>query len=243
MPPYIIDTTQTIVPYHYLLLSPAAKHIISLSQARKENLLSAIDDARIDIQVGAYLAQLHAIQNDWFGVPHRVEPSEPSYSWQETFTLLLETLLHEAQSNSEEDLPYEDIRRYLSRAIGFFLFDDIEVPSLIWSLGGSADDVFISANEKTIEAILPTFTRAVWGDPLLESFFFLHPGPSEALMEGYLGAGGAPMVVFPRQKTKRVWYRLFLALVLLREEGEDKRKLAREMVIKCVEDLKDAPCY
>ena len=81
---------------------------------------------------------------------------------------------------------------------------------------------------------------------------------SAAFMEGYKDGGGPPLLVFPRQRTKRIWYTVFLALVVLTtygpesgngEEGEEKgwmrekKAWARETLMSCVEKLKDAPCY
>ena len=71
-------------------------------------------------------------------------------------------------------------------------------------------------------------------------------------MEGYTGSGGGPLVTFRRQKTKRVWYTLFLALTVLdgylsSSDGqavpEDKKKWAEETIAECTEILKTAPCY
>ena len=170
--------------------------------------------------------------------------------------------------NLAAELPYTDIRRYLARAIASFLFDDAEVPSLVSftagesdvrvsipkpsaSLSGVTSPTLASCKGATLISFLPNLTYALWADPLLESFF-LPPGPSEALLEGYLGAGGARLMVFPRQRTKRLWYTLYLALVVLREwdgtscAGEDRNekvKWAVEVSRKCVDALKDAPCY
>jgi hypothetical protein len=79
-------------------------------------------------------------------------------------------------------------------------------------------------------------------------------GPSAAFMEGYLGGGGKPLILFPRQRTKRLWYTLFLALMVLTKYGvptledddegglvKEQRIWARQSLVKCVDDLKDAP--
>ena len=71
--------------------------------------------------------------------------------------------------------------------------------------------------------------------------------PRAAFVEGY----GGPLVVFARQRTKRLWYTLFLALVVLVQakraglgEGDhEKVKWAYETAEKSVVALKDAPCY
>ena len=86
--------------------------------------------------------------------------------------------------------------------------------------------------------------HALWGDPLLETLFM---DPRAAFVEGY----GGPLVLFARQRTKRLWYTLFLALVVLVQADrlgsgkvdEEKLQWARETVVKCAAALKDAPCY
>ncbi len=154
------------------------------------------------------------------------------------------------------EIPYEKIRLYHSRAIGFSLFDDVEVPSLVW-LTGSEDDIFIGETcdpndpwSFEIAAILPGAAHALWGDPLLESFF-IPPSPSKATAEGYIAGGGGALTLFPRQNTKRTWYDLFLALLVLyeiRELGDEdelreKRVWCEKTILDSVDVLKDAPCY
>ena len=247
----ILDSTLQHVPYVCLLTQPVASRsssLISLASARSQGLLTAQDEALVELQLGKYLGQLHSgVQNDWFGIPlAQGEPVDASYSWQETFTLLLESLLSECQdmTGDELGLPYEDIRRYLSRAIGFFLFDDVEVPSLVW-LTGSEHDIYLSS-EKEVIAILPSVAHALWGDPLLESFF-LPPAPSKLFLEAYTASGGEPLLAFSRQKTKRLWYSVFLALVVLREDCW-RHRLGKAIEVvhllqKSVAALENAPCY
>lgn len=216
------------------------------------------------------------MQNDWFGLPvlstnpesdgkgpNKPPPdAEPQcYSWQETFTLLFEELLDSLRSKIGADsIPFESIHTAMSRAIAFFLFDDAEVPCLIW-LTGSDTDIYLSlpshGSTKTpgIVAILPSMPHMLWGDPLLESFFIPlgqggNPESCKAIVEGYLGSGGSPLVSFPRQKTKRTWYTLFLALSMLNDYlssdtpiPDAKRKWIDEAIRTCTEQLKTAPCY
>ena len=317
IPKYTLDTSLRIVPYHYLVSSPLPisrdRVLLSLSEARRQNLLSSTEDARFDLRIGQYLGQLHVnVQNDWFGIPQSPgQANDPAfasygmklpsflttspplggdaaYSWQETFVALFEDILSRVEERLKKEktlmsdghiingdemsrlrledkakkrvLPSQDIHRYLARAISFYLFEDVEVPSLV-TLTGSADDVFIavcrpsqiptdldglppripSLPEPEIACILPSLAHALWGDPLIEAMF-TPPGPSEAVLEGYAGAGGGPLILFPRQKTKRLWYTLFSTLLTL-AEGMPLENDAWEMVEKCTKALKDAPCY
>ena len=243
------DPSASLVPYQYLLLTHPGG--IPLSLVRASGKLSPRQGALLDLRLGSYLKQLHErVQNDWFGLPSQAK--DELYSWQEAFTLLLETILEEAREAGVA-LPYEDVRRYLSRAIGFFLFDDCEVPSLV-SFAGDEHSTFVdfdlskdAPDPEEQEARVTSFAsvgHALWGDPLLETMFL---EPSAAFVEGY----GGPLIVFARQKTKRLWYTLFLALVVLVQAkrlglgkaDHEKARWAEDIAEKCVAGLKDAPCY
>ncbi|KAH9896488.1 hypothetical protein C8Q73DRAFT_412075 [Cubamyces lactineus] len=246
LPVHALDTSNSIVPYPYLLLGHPRG--VPLSAARASGKLSPRQAALLDLRTGSYLKQLHErVQNDWFGLPSQEQ--DALYSWQEAFTLLLEGVLEEAHEAGIA-LPYEDMRRTLSRAIGFFLFDDCEVPSLI-SFTGDEESTYVDFDLETgapggedAEVAVTSFasvSHALWGDPLLETMLL---NPSQAFVEGY----GGPVIVFARQKTKRLWYTVFLSLVVLlqaKRSGEsenEKVKWAQEMLQKSVESLKDAPC-
>ncbi|TFK81374.1 hypothetical protein K466DRAFT_604544 [Polyporus arcularius HHB13444] len=244
---HALDTSRDIVPYPYLLLEHP--HGVPLSCARASGKLSDRQLAMLDLRTGAYLKQLHErVQNDWFGMPS--QEKDDLYSWQEAFTPLLEGLLDEAHRVGV-DLPYADLRVCLSRAIGFFLFDDCEVPSLISFTGDEHSIVVDFDMEKGAPGLedeevritsFGAFGHALWGDPLLETLFM---DPSAGLVEGY----GGPLIVFARQKTKRLWYSLFLALVVLVEakregkEEHEKVQWARKLAERSAAALKDAPCY
>ncbi|GJF00185.1 hypothetical protein PsYK624_164640 [Phanerochaete sordida] len=286
--PLHLSDSLDIVPYAYLILSCPPG--VPLSELRRHGKLSERDDALIDLSIGRWMREMRdRVQNDWFGQPkapsaaRSLPPSlpglpgffttsadEPSYSWQETFTALLEA--HLAAAETRGTLPpagAAKLRAALARAIGSFLFDDCAAPSLL-SFTGDAGSVYVALpppvsspdavpREPRITALLPP-ACALWGDPLLETFFLRggpedgtggRAGPSQALIEGY---GGDP-VVFARQRTKRVWYDVFLALAVLLAPRDDTadgpdgsecaahEAWARRRLAECVEVLKDAPCY
>ncbi|KAH8077729.1 hypothetical protein BXZ70DRAFT_694338 [Cristinia sonorae] len=237
------DPSQSIIPYPYLLSSKPTGITLSVAKASKK--LTDRQELLLDLRLGTLFRRVHdEVQNDWFGLAS--QEKDEMYNWQEAFTYLVESVLFDARQLGEE-LPYDDIGRYLSRAIGFFLFDDCEVPSLV-SFFGDADSITVDFNPESspqdgeipITSILP-LSHALWGDPLMEAMFV---DPSKAFVEGY---GGSP-IVFSRQVTKQMWYTLFRALVILvqshtLESGEEKRQWARGVVLQRVRDLEKAPCY
>ncbi|KAF7303790.1 hypothetical protein MIND_00608700 [Mycena indigotica] len=247
IPSPIVDDTRTLIPFAYLI-TPAypivSTNLVSLAQARAAKVLTPHQLALIDLQLGQYLGELHkGAQNDWFGLP---SASTQSFDWQETFIGLLESLM-DALAIKRADLPIADLRAYLARAISAFLFSDVEVPSLVWFTGGP-DDVFLaftSSGDFSTFAILPAVAHAHWGDPLSETFFL---DASPAFWEGYKATRGeedSAIMVFPRQRTKRIWYNVFLALVVLQERdgvGDEKTTWAEQCLRDSAHSLKDAPC-
>ncbi|KAH9838073.1 uncharacterized protein C8Q71DRAFT_706099 [Rhodofomes roseus] len=247
---YALDTSFDILQFPYLLLSRPSG--VPLSRARAQGLLSERQVLLLDLRLGALLHEQHDVQNDWFGTP--AQEHDGLYSWQEAFTFLLETLIEDANALGVA-LAHEKLRKPLGRAIGSFLFDDCEVPSLV-SFAGDEDAIVVDvsqdseasrgADEVPVTSFL-TVSHALWGDPLLETLFM---DPSKALEEGY----GGSLIVFRRQKTKRLWYTVFLALMVLvqakREEQTGVRRTdsgkvawARKRIDECIEELQTAPTY
>ena len=250
-----LDTSGAVVPYSYLLLSHP--HGVPLSVARASGKLSERQLALLDLRTGAYLKTLHErVQNDWFGLPSQAHAG--LYTWQEAFTPLLESLLDDAERHAlGAALPYADLRLRLSRAIGFYLFDDCEVPALVLFTADESS-IFVALDpaadpssdaDTDAEVAVTAFAsagHALWGDPLLETLWL---APRAAFVEGY----GGPLVVFARQRTKRLWYTLFLALVVLvqarrlgrgdADADAEKVAWARAAAEEAAAALKDAPCY
>jgi hypothetical protein len=203
--------------------------------------------ASLDLRFGVALRTLHNLQNEWCGPPPL--ESEGLYSWQETFTRLVDEALCVAESAgvaSTEDIVA--LRGYLARAIGAFLFDDVEVPSLVALTTGTGSVFVVTDNgadpEPQLALLLPSFAHLMYGDPLLERAFSPPEEPSKALLEGY---GAPPPIVFARQRTKRMWYDLYLGLVVLlgaKRVGSDQNvDWAAQLVERNRVLIKDAPCY
>jgi len=233
--PYILARLAAALPP-----SAQLKQLTAIREA-----LTPEQAASLDLHFGVALRTMHDLQSEWCGPPPLER--EGLYSWQEVFTLLLEETLSAAESAglaSADDVTA--LRSYLARAIGAFLFDDVEVPSLV-SLTTGAESVFVADvddGEPRLALLLPSFAHLLYGDPLLERAFSPSETPSRALLDGY---GSPPPIVFARQRTKRMWYDLYLGIVVLlgaRRVGNDQNM---DWAVRLVEHsrvlIKDAPCY
>ncbi|KAL5504956.1 hypothetical protein ACEPAH_7619 [Sanghuangporus vaninii] len=222
---------------------------------------------KTELKLGSLTKILHeSVQNDWFGLPGEDAENKKEwgecYSWQEGFTILLENALEEAEgllkkasskvpglesegvagADNDHGIPTQDIHRLLSRAIGSFLFDDVEVPSLIFhpcpSVSGWLSRIFVSdkitnptANTEEPEiAGLLGWESCIWGDPLLEGCFAssINGNHTNQEREGegegrklewpskaFLKGYGSTPIVLPRHRTKRLWYDLYVTLKAL----------------------------
>ena len=220
----VSDTTKSLVDFNYLLLphpSPAAL---------PTRTLTALEERKF----GQQLRKIHSIDNHWFGVPG--EPSEV-ISWEEAFTVLLEALLGRTEADELwETVKIEHVRGALSRAIGFFLFDDVEVPSLVW-LTGDELSVMETEEDGVSKLTFLGFSHAVWGDPRMEHVFM---DEVKDVQEGY----EENLFLLPRQRIKGLWYSLFYALLVV-AESEDVRRVerARLRVEECVNRLQSVEYY
>ena len=232
-------------------LSPSARLKSSLATVRRgdgDGTLPPEQVASLDLHFGLALRTLHNLQSEWCGPPPL--EGEGLYSWQEAFERLVDEALCAAESAGDVFASAEDVvalRGCLARAIGAFLFDDVEVPSLV-ALTTGAESVFVADadgdGEPRLALLLPSFAHLLYGDPLLERAFSPSEAPSRALLEGY---GSPPPIVFARQRTKRMWYDLYLGLVVLlgaRRVGSDQNvDWATQLVEHNRVLLRDAPCY
>lgn len=256
------DHTKVLIDSSYSLISsPLGLSLSSWSsQSSKDNAENPSTDPKhisIDVLLGSSLRQLHSLENDWFGPVHDPAEWKECISWQECFTLLLEEEIDKA-IDAGISIPgggAETLRAYLSRAIGFYLFDDVEVPSLVWctKLEGWKDQVFITDPQAHDSQItISAFTgfengHAIWGDPLMDDIFRSPDGPisSPVFVEAY---EGSPFVL-PRHQTKRLWYTVYAALVSfvqLRRSGNgdqdmmDKERILVEILAEAIVGIKKA---
>ena len=235
------------VPRPYILArlpAPLTPSVQLKQLATIRDTLTPQQVVSLDLRLGVALRTMHNLQSEWCGPPPLEK--EGLYNWQEAFTLLVEEAFSAAESAgiaSADDVTA--LRGHLARAIGAFLFDDVEVPSLV-ALTTGTESVFVADvdGEPQLALLLPSLAHLLYGDPLLERAFSQSQAPSGALLEGY---GTPPPIVFARQRTKRMWYDLYLGLVALlgaRRVGHDQ---SIDWAILLVEQsrvlIKDAPCY
>lgn len=224
--PTPIATTKTTDSFSYSLFSRPRGTPATFSAMNKDEKI------KFDYCIGNFLRLLHQIDGEFFGRPGTPE-DERQYTWQDAFVLALEEALDSVQDTVGPDFPGETIRRQLSCAIGSFLFDDVEWPSLV-TITADEGSFLLSEDNNVVCTLANGLPRAVWGDPLMERLFV---EPRWPLVMGYKEregstpeyfANGSPdkssisesgLTILPRQNTKMLWYQLYAALIPIAEGG------------------------
>jgi hypothetical protein len=186
-------------------------------------------------------------------------------SWQDAFLLMLEEALDGAfpagttDANAAADAARAAaVRALLVRALGAFVFEDVEWPHLAACVPDASTDVLLTsapddpAGALEIACALPVgLPRARWGDPLLDRALRGPPAPSGAFLAGYTGADDT-LVPRARERAKALWYRVLDAAVVLADaraagaesaDGGHEAERARREIDECVARLREIPVY
>ena len=125
------------------------------------------------------------------------------------FDHMLQGILLGAQDlRIDLDKPYAAIYQILSRH--YDVLDEITTPHLVhWDIHDG--NVFVDPHTLRVTGLID-FERALWGDPLSESFF-LNMKPDSGYLEGY----GENLLATESQIRRRALYDAYLYLILIIE--------------------------
>ena len=217
--PIKYDDTQNIVPFQYALFRHPAGVLLSL----EDDYLSEQERTLIELKIGSYLRTLHDnVLNEWYGQTWAPKEWSECISWQEAFALMFETALdafealnvnleqQDVLNISTHTFSMHELRKSLGRAIGYFLFDDVEVPSLIWCGTVSSSNLLgvkkptpywrsrvllnlttrepvcflgwnTNSGPRTIGSENSLGLGPIWGDPLMEGIFSTNSSTTSSL--------------------------------------------------------------
>lgn len=170
--------------------------------------------ARVDHELGAFMARLHTLTGDRFGYLDAGSGLHAP-TWPEAFGLMLGALLDDA-ARWVTPVPDADARAALARHTDALA--EVTTPVLVhgdlW-----AGNLFVEPATGELVGVIDT-ERALWGDPLYELVGADQLGgrtAPAALLDGYAAAGGAFALDTPGGRTRLRLYRLYLSLVLVVE--------------------------
>ena len=200
------DFSRAQLPYDYYFMD----FVDGITWDKLRDTLPAEQNNIIEYQLGQITAHINAFQHSSFGYYAYGREFD---NWPDAFRWMC-TLL------------FADAKRYqialeLSEQ-GFFdkfgehraIFSEVTRPQLVhWDLW--AGNIFITFDGDTpkIEGIVD-FERALWGDPLMESY----PGRLRGI-PNYLAGYGQDILSTQAQRLRRIFYNIYLHLIMIIEDG------------------------
>ena len=208
------DLTRARLPVDYLFMDFVDGR--PWSSARDE--LTDSQNAGVERQLGAITAAINEIGHSTFGYL----ATGPAFeSWLEAFAWMCRSLYDDAyRFGIDTSLPEAEFEGLLERHSE--VFSEVTRPRLVhWDLW--AGNVLVETDDTghaQVRGVID-FERAMWADPLMEFI----PGRLHDI-DAYEAGYGQPLLSTKPQRLRRLFYNVYLGLVLLIEDGprcyEDK---------------------
>ena len=199
----IYDTSRTLLPSDFFIMTYLPG--VPFHKLRKE--LNLENQYKVEIQMGRMCRQIGEITNPAFGYWGQPEPV--GTSWRDCFDHMIQGILLDAKDlDINLDKPYAEIYQTISRH--FDALDEITTPRLVhWDIWEG--NVFVDPQTLQVTGLID-FERAMWGDPLSESFL-LSMNPNSGYLEGF----GENILGTNNQVRRRMLYNAYLILILIIE--------------------------
>jgi aminoglycoside phosphotransferase (APT) family kinase protein len=229
------DFSRRHLPYDYYFMD----FVDGTTWDRIRDDLSVEQNNAIEYQLGQITAHINSFENSSFGYYAYGREFD---NWTEAFHWMCSLLFADARRYgialklSEQDF-YAQFDKH--RAI----FEQVTRPRLVhWDLWAGNIFITFNADEPKISGIVD-FERALWGDPLMESYLGRLRG-----IPHYLAGYGQDPLATRAQRLRRIFYNIYLDLIMIIEDGprqfDDKRsvewaqeRLRRDIKMLCHGDV------
>ncbi len=200
------DFSRTHLPYDYYFMefvdgTPWDKLRDGMSEAQNNN---------IEYQLGQITARINAFENSTFGY---CAFGREYANWLDAFHWMCTLIFIDARRYqiTTELSEQEFFTKFKEHSA---IFAEITRPQLVhWDLW--AGNIFITFDGQSpkIEGIVD-FERALWGDPLMESY----PGRLQGI-PSYIAGYGQDILATQAQRLRRIFYNIYLDLIMIIEDG------------------------
>ena len=201
---YFHDYSRTIISSDYFIMEKLPGNAYS---KLRDSLKPEIQE-QIDIEWGQICKAINDIHGTEFGSFIQLEKRRRK--WSEAFMVMIDDILQDGiDLKITLPLEYEVIRKMISSRV--LILDEVKIPSLVhWDLHSGN----IIVNDGKITGIIDC-DRAVWGDPLIETYLGYWPNPMDirSILKGY-----GPLPIDTKEgKYRRVLYDIYLYLIMVIE--------------------------
>ncbi|KAJ5132850.1 Aminoglycoside phosphotransferase [Penicillium atrosanguineum] len=163
-----------------------------------------------------------------FGTLQQVAAGAGKRSWRESFCVLFEGVLRDAEDMFIH-LPYAEIRHELVRLAS--ALDEVTLPRLVVAGFGRPSHVLLDETSKQLSGVVD-FSSAFWGDTLMAELF---ENPSIAVLEG----AGMPLTRTEREDVRLLMYACYrlvtqITIQYYRTRDETKEFDARRRLMSTI---------
>jgi aminoglycoside phosphotransferase (APT) family kinase protein len=189
----------------------------------------------IEHRLGQITAHINAHEGPAFGY---YASGQQFDNWPDAFYWMCALLFADAQ-RYQIPLPLEEQEFFDKFNEHRAIFAEVTRPQLVhWDLW--AGNIFITFNDDIPKiAGIVDFERALWGDPLMESYLGRLVG-----LPNYLSGYGVALLATQAQRLRRIFYNIYLHLIMIIEDGprqfDDKSSVrwAQERLLEDIEMLR-----
>ena len=207
------DITREVIPYQYFFM----EYLEGESWANQKDNINDKQNYSILFQLGRLTAVINSYEGESFGYFNLDKKFD---SWYDAFHWMCSLLFKDA-IRYDVNLPLSDIHFFSLLEKYKLNFDEVKKPQLIhWDLWHanifvkSINDDYTVNDDYTLTGVID-FERAIWGDPLMENVIFDINDENKPYFEGYK----QNLLSTPNQKTRRLFYNMYLCLVMVIEDG------------------------
>ena len=203
---FFYDFSRSQLPYDYYFMA----FVNGTTWDKLRDTLTAEQNNLIEYQLGQITARINAFEHGTFGYYAFGREFD---NWPDAFRWMCELLFADARryqiplALSEEEF-FDKLEEQRS------IFAEVAIPQLVhWDLW--AGNIFITFDGDRPEiAGIVDFERALWGDPLMESY----PGRLVGI-PNYIAGYGQDILATQAQRLRRIFYNIYLDLIMIIEDG------------------------
>jgi len=201
------DFSRHCLPYDYYFMD-----FVNGSPWNKiSDSLSAEQNSAIEYQLGEITAQINAFEHSTFGY---YAFGREFNNWPDTFYWMCSLLFADARRYQIE-LALSEQEFFAKFDEHYPVFAEVARPQLVhWDLWAGNIFVALDGNLPKITGIID-FERALWGDPLMESYV----GKLQQGLSAYMAGYGKDILATRAQHLRRIFYNIYLDIIMIIEDG------------------------
>lgn len=201
---YFSDYSRTIISCDYFIMEKLQGTVYK----RLKESLNQKECEQIEVEIGEINKAINDIHGTEFGYFNHADKRRKT--WSEAFMIMIDDILQDGlDQHIKLPLKYDQIRQMVASRIT--ILDEVDIPCLV-HMDLHTGNVIVKKGK--IKGIIDC-DRALWGDPLIETYFGYRPYPVDIsnILKGY----GSSQISTEKGKSRRILYDIYFYLTSVME--------------------------